>query len=514
MTEALPVRRALLSVHDKTGLAPFAAALSTRGVELVSSGSTSAALREAGVPTVAVSDVTGFPEMLEGRVKTLHPRIHAGILADKRKAEHLEALREHDIAPFDLIVSGLYPFREAVAAGAAFGDVIEQIDIGGPTLIRAAAKNFESVGVVVSPEAYDDVVEELERLGGLSRQTRLRLARVAFEHVADYDEAIAAWFGRLGLREEELPSRLASVIRRRAELRYGENPHQRAGLYAEGDGPGPLGGARVLQGKEMSFNNWLDAEAARAVAGLFDRPAAVIVKHHNPCGIAESATLAEAYGRALESDPVSAYGGIVAFNAEVDRGAAEAMAGVFTEVVVAPAFAPDALEVLARKSNLRVVLAPLPRQGGLDVRPIDGGALVQDADRIAEGISDMKVVTSAQPTEEQWDDLLFAWKVASRVKSNAIVLASNLATVGVGAGQMNRLTSVDIAVRQAGERARGSSLASDAFFPFRDGVDRAAEVGVAALIQPGGSVRDEEVVAAAEERGIPMVFTGRRHFRH
>jgi phosphoribosylaminoimidazolecarboxamide formyltransferase / IMP cyclohydrolase len=514
VTEVLPVRRALLSVHDKTGLAPFAGALSARGVELVSSGSTSAALREAGVPTVAVSDVTGFPEMLEGRVKTLHPRIHAGILADKRKAEHVEALREHDIAPFDLIVSGLYPFREAVAAGAAIDDVIEQIDIGGPTLIRAAAKNFESVGVVVSPEAYDDVVEELERLGGLSRQMRLRLAQVAFEHVADYDEAIAAWFGRQGLREEELPSRLASVTTRRAELRYGENPHQRAGLYAESDGPGPLGGAQVLQGKEMSFNNWLDAEAARAVAGLFDRPVAVIVKHHNPCGVAESATLAEAYGRALESDPVSAYGGIVAFNAEVDREAAEAMAGVFTEVVVAPAFAPDALEVFARKSNLRVVLAPLPEQGGLDVRPIDGGALVQDADRIAEGVSDMKVVTTAQPTEEQWDDLLFAWKVASRVKSNAIVLASNLATVGVGAGQMNRLTSVDIAVRQAGERARGSSLASDAFFPFRDGVDRAAEAGVAAVIQPGGSVRDEEVVAAAEERGIPMVFTGRRRFRH
>jgi phosphoribosylaminoimidazolecarboxamide formyltransferase / IMP cyclohydrolase len=514
LTDVLPVRRALLSVYDKAGLVAFAASLAARGVELVSSGSTAAALREAGVATIAVSDVTGFPEMLEGRVKTLHPRIHAGILADKRKPEHLEALREHDIAPFDLIVSGLYPFREAVASGAAFDDVIEQIDIGGPTLIRAAAKNFESVGVVVSPDNYDEVREEIERVGGLTHDTRLRLARVAFEHVADYDEAIAGWFGRQELPDEELPSRLASVLIRRAELRYGENPHQRAALYSTVDGVGPLEGAQVLQGKEMSFNNWLDTEAARAVAGLFDQPVAAIVKHHNPCGVAAAATLAEAYRRALEGDPVSAYGGIVAFNAEVDRDAAAAMAGVFTEVVVAPAFAAEALRTFARKSNLRVVLAPLPMPGGLDIRSIDGGALVQDADGVAETVADMKVVTSVQPTDEQWEDLLFAWKVASRAKSNAIILVSNLATVGVGAGQMNRLTSVDIAVRQAGERAHGSCLASDAFFPFRDGVDRALEAGVAAVIQPGGSVRDDEVVAAAEERGVPMVFTGRRHFRH
>jgi phosphoribosylaminoimidazolecarboxamide formyltransferase/IMP cyclohydrolase len=512
--EVLPLRRALLSVHDKSGLVPFARALHVRGVELISSGSTADALREAGLAAVAVSDVTGFPELLDGRVKTLHPRIHAGILADKRRPEHLETLREHDIAPFDLIVSGLYPFREAVASGAPFDDVIEQIDIGGPALIRAAAKNFESVGVVVSPGAYGEVAAELERLGGLSRETRLRLARVAFEHVADYDEAIASWFARQDHPHEELPTRLATVLVRRASLRYGENPHQRAAVYAREEGPGPLGGAAVLQGKEMSFNNWLDTEAARAVAALFDRPAAVIVKHHNPCGVAVGVTLAGAYRRAFEGDPVSAYGGVVAFNGEVDREAAEAMAGVFTEVVVGPSFDSGALETFGRKANLRVVLAPLPQPGGLDVRSIDGGALVQDMDGIVEAPSDMKVVTSAQPTAEQWDDLLFAWRVASRVNSNAIVLASGLATVGVGAGQMNRLTSVDIAVRQAGERARGSSLASDAFFPFRDGVDRAIEAGVAAIIQPGGSVRDEEVVTAAEERGIPMVFTGRRHFRH
>jgi phosphoribosylaminoimidazolecarboxamide formyltransferase/IMP cyclohydrolase len=514
VTETLPVRRALVSVFDKAGLVPFARKLAGAGVELVSSGSTASALREAGLAAVAVSEVTGFPEMLEGRVKTLHPRIHAGILADKRKPEHLEALREHDIAPFDLIVSGLYPFRKAVAAGAAFDDVIEQIDIGGPTLIRAAAKNFESVGVVVGPEAYDEVASEIEQLGGLSRPTRLRLARTAFEHVADYDEAIASWFGRQEVSDEELPARLATVLVRRAELRYGENPHQRAALYAEPDGPGPLGGAQVLQGKEMSFNNWLDTEAARAVAALFDGPVAVIVKHHNPCGVAVAASLAEAYARALAGDSVSAYGGIVAFNGEVDLEAAEAMAAVFTEVVVAPAFASAALDAFARRSNLRVVKAPLPGRSGFDVRSIEGGALVEDVDAVLETVSDMKVVTSAQPTAEQWEDLVFAWKVASRVKSNAIVLASDLATVGVGAGQMNRLTSVEIAVRQAGEKTRGSCLASDAFFPFRDGVDRAVEAGVAAIIQPGGSVRDEEVVAAAEERSIPMVFTGRRHFRH
>jgi phosphoribosylaminoimidazolecarboxamide formyltransferase/IMP cyclohydrolase len=514
VSDVLPVRRGLVSVFDKSGLAPFARGLAERGVQLVSSGSTAAALRDAGIEVQAVSEVTGFPEMLEGRVKTLHPRIHAGILADKRKPEHLETLREHDIAPFDLIVGGLYPFREAVASGASFDEVIEQIDIGGPTLIRAAAKNFESVGVVVQPEDYGWVTEELERLGGLSRQTRLHLARSALEHVADYDEAIAAWFGLQDRPDDELPSRLATVLVRRAELRYGENPHQRAALYAVAGGPGPLSGAEVIQGKEMSFNNWLDAEAARTLAALFDGPVAVIVKHHNPCGVALAPTLAEAYRRALEGDPVSAYGGIVAFNRQVDRGAAEAMSKVFTEVVVAPAFAPDALEVFARKANLRVVAAPLPNAGGLEVRSIDGGALVQEADAVPETRPDMKVVTTAQPTDDQWDDLLFAWKVASRAKSNAIVLVSGRATVGIGAGQMNRLTSVDIAVRHAGERTGGACLASDAFFPFRDGVDRALEAGVAAIIQPGGSVRDEEVVAAAEERGIPMVFTGRRHFRH
>jgi phosphoribosylaminoimidazolecarboxamide formyltransferase/IMP cyclohydrolase len=511
----LPVRRALLSVWDKAGLVEFSTGLARAGAELVSSGTTARVLGEAGLPVIPVSQVTGFPEVLEGRVKTLHPHIHAGILADKRKPEHLRTLEEHEIAPFDLVVCGLYPFRETVASGASFDDVIEQIDIGGPALIRAAAKNFESVGVVVSPSGYGGIRDELERLGGLSRETRLRLAREAFEHVADYDEAIAAWFAGQEHPEQRFPGRLATVLRRQAQLRYGENPHQPAALYAEADGPGALGGAEVLQGKEMSFNNWMDTEAARAAAALFDgQAAAVIVKHHNPCGVAVAATLAEAYERALEGDRVSAFGGIVAFTEEVDGKAAEAMAQVFTEVVVAPGFSQEALEVFARKSNLRVVRASLPAQDGLEVRPIDGGALVQEMDRIVETTTDMNVVTSAQPTQEQWEDLLFAWRVAARVKSNAIVLATNLATVGIGAGQMNRVTSVDIAVRHAAARAKGSCLASDAFFPFRDGVDLAIGAGVAAIIQPGGSVRDEEVVQAAEEAAVPMVFTGRRHFRH
>jgi phosphoribosylaminoimidazolecarboxamide formyltransferase/IMP cyclohydrolase len=513
--EVLRIRRALLAVADKSGLASLAGGLVDRGVELVSTGNTAAVLREAGLRVKAVSDVTGTPEMLEGRVKTLHPRIHGGILADKRKPDHLRQLEEQGIEPFDLVVVNLYPFRETVAAGKPWDEVVEQIDIGGPAMVRAAAKNFESVGVVVEPGDYPFLLTELRDHGGLTRPTRLRLAREAFAHVAGYDAAIAGWFGELDpAGETGPPATLAVALVREAELRYGENPHQRASLYASVGLPGPLGGAEVLQGKEMSFNNWLDAEAARATVALFDGPAAVIVKHHNPCGAAQRATLAESYRRALEGDRTSAFGGIVAFNGAVDEDTAQAMTDVFTEVVVAPRFTEGAIRAFAERKNLRVLRAPLPGPAGLEVRPIDGGALVQDMDAIVEASGDMKVVTTKEPTSDQWEDLLFAWKIAARAKSNAIVLAADLATVGVGAGQMNRLTSVDIAVRHAGDRARGSCLASDAFFPFRDGVDRAGEAGVAAIIQPGGSVRDEEVMAAAEEHGIAMVFTGRRHFRH
>jgi phosphoribosylaminoimidazolecarboxamide formyltransferase/IMP cyclohydrolase len=516
MADALPVRRALIAVADKSGVVAFARELVAAGVAVVSTGNTARALQEGGVPVMLVSDVTGFPEMLEGRVKTLHPKIHAGILADRRKAAHLDELREQGIEPFDLVVVNLYPFEETVERGASADETIEQIDIGGPAMVRAAAKNFESVAVVVRPVEYAAVLSEVRRDGGLSRATRMALARQAFHHTARYDAAVSAWFD--GQEEpggeDELPPGLTVHMAKVSELRYGENPHQRGALYADPDGPGPLAGAEVLQGKEMSFNNWLDGEAARALVSMFDRPAAVIVKHHNPCGVAVAGSLAEAYERALDSDRVSAFGGIVAFDDEVDEAAARAMAGVFTEVVIAPAFTEAALALYAQKANLRVVRAPLAKPGGLDVRFIDGGALVQDMDLIGETKPDMKVVTSVEPTEEQWNDLLFAWTVAGRVKSNAIVLVKDLATVGIGAGQMNRVTSVEVACRHAGDKARGSIMASDAFFPFRDGIDRGDEAGVAAVIQPGGSVRDEEVVAAAEENGMAMVFTGRRHFRH
>jgi phosphoribosylaminoimidazolecarboxamide formyltransferase/IMP cyclohydrolase len=409
----------------------------------------------------------------------------------------------------------LYPFQETVDRGGSTDEAIEQIDIGGPAMVRAAAKNFESVAVVVRPDDYTGVLDELARDSGLSRATRMALARQAFHHTALYDAAVSAWFdAHETAAEDELPPRLSVGMAKVSELRYGENPHQRGALYMDPAGSGPLAGAEVLQGKEMSFNNWLDAEAARALVSLFDRPAAVIVKHHNPCGVALAGSLAEAYRRALDGDRISAFGGIVAFGGEVDEDAARAMAGVFTEVVIAPAFTDAALAAYGEKANLRVVRAPLSTPGGLEVRFIDGGALVQDMDVMTEIRSDMKVVTRSEPTEEQWGDLLFSWTVAGRVKSNAIVLAKGLATVGIGAGQMNRLTSVDVASRHAGDKAWGSIMASDAFFPFRDGIDRAAEAGVAAVIQPGGSVRDEEVVAAAEEHGMAMVFTGRRHFRH
>jgi phosphoribosylaminoimidazolecarboxamide formyltransferase/IMP cyclohydrolase len=512
--DVLVIGRALIAVSDKRGVVELARGLAELGVEIVSTGNTARTLEQAGVPVRPVADVTGFPELLGGRVKTLHPNVHGGILADKRRPEHLAELREQGIEPFDLVVVNLYPFRETVAAGAGEEDTVEQIDIGGPAMVRAAAKNFQSVAVVVDPSRYDAILAEIRDRGGVTAETRRALATEAFAHTATYDAAVAGWFAHPAAGLDAPPSRLVLGFESTGTLRYGENPHQRAALYRETGGPGPLGGAEVLQGKEMSYNNWLDAEAARAAAAQFEEPAAVIVKHHNPCGVALGRTLAEAYGRALAGDRVSAFGGIVAFNAEVDEAAAAAMAEVFTEVVIAPAFTEGALETFGKKQNLRVVRAPLPAPGGLEMRPLDGGALVQDADTLVEDRDDMKVVTSREPSEAQWRDLRFAWRVAARVKSNAIVLAVDGATVGVGAGQMNRLTSVDIAARQAGDRARGASLASDAFFPFRDGLDRAGEAGIAAVVQPGGSVRDEEVIAAAEEHGMAMVFTGRRHFRH
>jgi phosphoribosylaminoimidazolecarboxamide formyltransferase/IMP cyclohydrolase len=510
MSGVRPIRRALLAVYDKAGVVELARGLAELGVALVSSGGTAATLQDAGLEVTPVEEVTGSPEMLEGRVKTLHPRIHAGILADRRKPEHAEELERHQIEPFDLVVANLYPFREAIAAGAGPEEAIEKIDIGGPAMVRAAAKNHACVAVVVSPARYDDLLTDLRREGGLSDERRRALAAEAFAHTAAYDAAVAAWFAA----GEDLPSFVGLALDKVTDLRYGENPHQRGAVYTEAAGPGVLGGARVLlQGKEMSFNNWLDVEAAHGLAGSLPETACVIVKHNNPCGAAVRPDPAEAYRSAYESDPVSAFGGIVAFNVACDGDAADAMREVFTEVVVAPSFTEDALAAFGGRKGLRVVEAPLLTSGGLDVRPIPGGALVQDRDVVLRP-HDALVMSAREPTEEEWADLLLAWTVAARVRSNAIVFVREEATVGVGAGQMSRVDASWLAVRKAGDRAKGASMASDAFFPFPDAVEVAADAGVTAVIHPGGSIRDDDVLAVADARGMAVVVTGRRHFRH
>ena len=514
MTEVRPVRRALIAVFDKDGVVDLARGLSELGVELVSSGGTAATIAAADIDVTPVEAVTGFPEMLDGRVKTLHPRIHAGILADRRKPEHGAQLAEHDIEPIDLVVVNLYPFRETVASGAGEDDVIEKIDIGGPAMVRAAAKNFASVAVVVSPSRYGEVLDAIGDEGGLSIEMRRALAAEAFAHTAAYDAAVAGWFAK---GDAAMPAFVGLAFDKVTDLRYGENPHQHGALYRASGGPGVLGGAEVLvEGKEMSFNNWLDVDAALTLAADLEPlgPAAVIVKHNNPCGAAVRDTLASSYASAFESDTVSAFGGIVAFGREADEDAARAMAEVFTEVVVAPSFTAAALGVFAQRKGLRVIRAPLPEPGGLDVRVLPGGALVQDADAAPESAADLEVVSTRRPTEDEWHDLRFAWIVSMRVKSNAIVFARELATVGVGAGQMSRVDASVLAVRKAGDRAKGSVMASDAFFPFPDAVEVAADAGVTAVIHPGGSIRDDEVLAVAEDRGMAVVVTGRRHFRH
>jgi phosphoribosylaminoimidazolecarboxamide formyltransferase / IMP cyclohydrolase len=519
VTDVREVRRALLAVYDKTGVVELARALAELGVALVSSGGTAAALRDGGVQVTPVEEVTGFPELLDGRVKTLHPRIHAGLLADTRKPEHLAQLAEQDIEPFDLVVVNLYPFRETVASGASVDDVIEKIDIGGPAMVRAAAKNFESVGVVVDPSRYPDVVEELRGRGGLSRDSRERLAAAAFAHTAAYDAAVAGWFAERAA-EDGMPAFVGLSLEKVDDLRYGENPHQRGALYRDtsglvtGERSGPLGDARVLQGKDMSFNNWLDAEAANSLVAALPGPACVIVKHNNPCGVAVAAQQDDAYRRAFECDTVSAFGGIVAFDAPCTGGTPEAMRDVFTEVVIAPGYEPEALVAFGERQNLRVVEAPMPEPGGLDVRTMPGGALVQDRDVVTERREDFEVVSSREPTDDEWRDLLLAWTIAWRVKSNTIVLVRDRATVGIGAGQMSRVDSSWIATRKAGDRAKGASLASDAFFPFPDALEVAADAGATAVIHPGGSKGDDAVLQAAEERGMAVVLTGRRHFRH
>jgi len=517
-------RRALVSVSDKRGIEDFARRLSDVGFEIISTGGTARALREAGVEVVSVSEVTGAPEILGGRVKTLHPKIHGGILADLTDPDHVEQLVEQDIGPIDLVCINLYPFEETVASGAPEKEAIEQIDIGGPAMLRAAAKNFGSVTVVPSPEHYGEVLAALESEGRVSEETRRQLALAAFRRTAEYDAAISAWLGKRvkgkgepsGGEAQDFPERRTVRYEKISGLRYGENPHQAAAYYAEVGAEHLLSGVEKLQGREISFNNLYDLDAARTLlvdlTGL-GAQAAVIVKHANPCGAAVGDSLADAYRKALASDPQSAFGGIVALSGEVDGELAAEISRVFTEILVAPGFTEEAREGLSAKPNVRVLVAgPLARPA-LSSKHVTGGLLLQRSDAV-EDDSEYRVVTEAHPSPEQMGDLIFAWRVARVVKSNAIVLAKNMATVGVGAGQMSRVDSSEIAVKKASERTQGSAAASDAFFPFADGVEALAEAGIEAVIQPGGSVRDDEVIEAANRHGLAMVFTGRRHFLH
>jgi phosphoribosylaminoimidazolecarboxamide formyltransferase / IMP cyclohydrolase len=507
----LPVRRALVSCYDKRGIPELAAALHGHGIELVSTGSTAAAIRAADVPVTEVADVTGFPECLDGRVKTLHPRIHAAILADRRDPAHVAELEELEVTAIDLVVVNLYPFRETVASGACDDDVIEMIDIGGPTLVRAAAKNHHSVAAVVDPADYPRVLDQLAADGGLTLALRRELAATAFRHTAAYDAELAAWFQR----DESFPTQLGLALPRVAVLRYGENPHQGAALYAR-PGEGGVAAAEQVHGKELSYNNLLDTDAAWGMAVDLDEPCVAIIKHTNPAGYAVADDLETAYVRALEGDPVSAFGGIVAANRPLDLATARRITEVFTEVVIAPGYDDDALELLRSRRNLRILQMPTADRpaAGWQLRSVSGGLLVQDADVAEEPHEAWQVVTRAQPDDAMLADLRFAWTVAKHTKSNAIVLVKDRQLVGAGAGQMSRVDSVRLAVERSNGRHVGAVLASDAFFPFRDGPDAAAAAGVTALVQPGGSVRDAEVVAAADEQGLVMVLTGRRHFRH
>jgi phosphoribosylaminoimidazolecarboxamide formyltransferase / IMP cyclohydrolase len=503
-----PIKRALISVSDKTGIIDFARELKHFNVEIISTGGTAKSLREAGIDVIDISDVTGFPEMMDGRVKTLHPRVHGGLLALRDNAEHIAAMERHGIQPIDMVVVNLYPFVETIARqGVTREEAIEQIDIGGPAMIRSAAKNARDVAVVVSPFLYDEVIGELkENNGSLSTATRELLAQQAFQLTAHYDSMVSLY---LGGNEFLYP-----VLSKTADLRYGENPHQQAALYLTGDRQG-VAKAELLSGKEMSFNNYVDADAAWQLVCDFDTTTCAIIKHTNPAGVGQGETVAAAYQRALATDPVSAFGGIVAVNRPIDVAAAQEITKIFTEVVIAPGYDADALPILQARKNLRVLRmnSVLPDTGP-EYKQISGGMLVQTRDLHQLKREDLKVVSERQPTGEEIRALLFAWTVCKHTKSNAIVYARDGQTVGVGAGQMSRVDSVRIGAMRAQLPIAGSVLASDAFFPFRDGLDEAARHGITAVIQPGGSVRDQEVIAAANEHGLAMVFTGVRHFKH
>ena len=507
-----PIRRALISVSDKTGIVDFAQQLSRLNVDVISTGGTAKTLRDAGINVRDISDVTGFPEMMDGRVKTLHPRVHGGLLAIRDNPEHVAALEKHEIKPIDLVVVNLYPFAETIKRqGVTREEAIEQIDIGGPAMIRSAAKNSADVAVVVSPDQYSEVISELNaHAGALTLATRHRLAQKAFEQTAQYDLMVSSY---LAGEKNPLPHRLSWTMNKIADLRYGENPHQKAALYRTSS-EGGIANAPVLSGKEMSFNNYVDAEAAWQLVNDLEQTACAIIKHTNPAGVALGKTPAEAYAKALATDPVSAFGGIVAFNCKVDAAAAQEVTKIFTEVVIAPEYDDAALDVLRAKKNLRVIRMTSAEPQAVEFKQISGGVLVQTTDDHKLDREQLNVVTRRQPTEEEIPALLFGWIVCKHTKSNAIVYARADQTVGVGAGQMSRVDSVKLGAMRAQLPVAGSVLASDAFFPFRDGIDEAARHGITAVIQPGGSVKDEEVIAAANEHGLAMVFTGVRHFKH
>ncbi len=514
------IRRALISVYDKTGLAPLAQGLHEAGVSIVSTGSTAKTIADAGVPVTPVEDVTGFPEVLDGRVKTLHPRVHAGLLADQRKPEHVSALEELGVEAFELVVVNLYPFTQTVNSGAGVDECVEQIDIGGPSMVRAAAKNHPSVAVVVEPLGYDGVLAAV-RAGGFTLAERKRLAALAFRHTAEYDVAVASWMGSVLAPEADsatLPPWFGATFRRTAVLRYGENPHQRAALYSDdGSWPG-LAQAEQLHGKEMSYNNYTDADAAWRAAFDHEDICVAIIKHANPCGIAvSSVSVADAHRKAHECDPLSAFGGVIATNTEVSVEMAETVAGIFTEVIVAPAYEPGAVDVLRGKKNIRILVASEPQPGGTEFRQVSGGLLVQQRDAVdapGDDPANWTLATGTPADPAVLADLVFAWRTCRAVKSNAIVVAKDGATVGVGMGQVNRVDAARLAVERAGDRTQGAVAASDAFFPFPDGLETLMRAGVTAVVHPGGSVRDDEVTAAAASAGVTLYLTGARHFAH
>ncbi len=520
-------RRALLSVSRKEGLVELARGLAERGFEVLSTGGTAKELEQAGVAVTGVSKATGFPEILDGRVKTLHPKVHGGILARRDLPEHVQALEKHGIPPIDVVVVNLYPFEDKVAKGCSFDEALEFVDIGGPTMVRAAAKNFRHVAVVVDPADYPLLLEQLDREGGIDAATRLYFAQKAFRHTGRYEAAISAYFSQVELREgafvpaeadETFPYRLNLGFEKVQDLRYGENPHQRAAFYSDlGSTLYSVAAARKMQGKELSFNNILDLDAAWRLATELDEPACVIVKHTNPCGTGLGAGPLEAYERAWAGDPTSAFGGVMAFNVKVDVEAARRLSEKFVEAVIAPGFAAEALKLLAKKASLRVMnmdATGIHKVNGFDLRRVVGGLLAQQWDLHRLERERCEAVSKRKPTDEEWAALIFGWTVVKHVKSNAIVFANARQTVGVGAGQMSRVDSARIAAQKAVLPLAGTVVASDAFFPFRDGIDEIAKTGATAIIQPGGSVRDEETIAAADEHGLAMVFTGVRHFKH